>query len=289
MPKPLSVTEPAELLAYLFVAWPELKKKQIRTWLKNQAVLVNGLAVTQFDHPLRPGDTVTIRSDRFAAPKSVLGSGMKVYFEDAAVIVIEKPSGLLTIASEAEQEKTAYFQLTHYVRNGSPRSKERIWIVHRLDRETSGLMVFAKTPEAKEFLQAGWDRVTKRYEAIVEGVLTPDTGKFDSYLDERNPFKVFVTEPGPEMRRAVTHFRVLKRGAKRTRVELVLETGRRHQIRVHLSHAGHPIIGDEKYSSRTDPAKRLGLHSCGLSFPHPVTGKEMTFESPLPRDLAKLV
>jgi 23S rRNA pseudouridine1911/1915/1917 synthase len=289
MPRTSTVAAEAELLAYLFATWPEVKKKQIRTWLKFQAVTVNGRPVTQFNHRLRRGDVVAIRSDRFAAPRTIVGAGMKVYFEDAHLIVIDKPSGLLSIASEAEQEKTAYFQLTEYLRHGNPRAKERVWIVHRLDRETSGLMVFAKTPRAKEALQAGWDRAEKRYEAVVEGRLPADSGTFESELNETNPFRVFSAPRSEQTRHAVTHYRVLARSASRSLVELTLETGRRHQIRVHLKDAGCPIVGDEKYGAKSDPAKRLGLHACMLRFTHPETGEELRFESPLPKELARLV
>ena len=289
MPKPSTVQEPAPLLAYLFATWPEEKKKQIRTWLKFQAVTVNGRPVSQFDHPLKRGDVVAVRSDRFAVPKSSLGGGMKVFFEDAHLIVIDKPSGLLSIASEAEPEKTAYFQLTEYLRHGNPRAKERVWIVHRLDRETSGLMVFAKTEAAKRALQTGWEEATKRYEAVVEGRLRDDAGTFSSDLDERNPLRVYSAPPSEFTRHAVTHFRVLARREWRTLVELTLETGRRHQIRVQLADAGCPIIGDKKYGAKSDPVKRLGLHACGLRFPHPETRREMSFESPMPKELLKLV
>ncbi len=122
MPKPLTVEQPAELLAYLFASWPDVKKTQIRSWLKHQAVIVNDRPITQFNHPSSPAMTVAIRNDRFAAPKTTLGSGIKIYFEDATLMVIEKPENLLSIASEAEQEKTAYFLLTDYVRRGNPLS-----------------------------------------------------------------------------------------------------------------------------------------------------------------------
>ena len=289
MHKPRTVEQPAELLPYLFAAWPSAKKKQVRTWLKYRAVLVNGRVITQFNHPLKPGDIVAIRSDRYAEPDTVIGSGIKVHFEDATLMVIDKPPDLLTIASEAEQEKTAYHQLTDYLRAGDPRAQERIWIVHRLDRETSGLMVFAKTPEAKGILQTGWDKAEKRYQAVVEGLLSSDQGAFRSWLDETNPFKVFSVPRGATTRHAVTHYRVLKRNKGRTLVELVLETGRRHQIRVHLADAGCPVVGDTKYGAKTNPAKRLGLHAWTLRFPHPVTHKELHFESPLPTELARLV
>ena len=289
MPSPFTVREPAPLLAFLFGALPEVKKKQVRQWLKFQAITVNGRAITQFDHALRPGDVVAVRTDRFAAPRDVLASGMRVFLEDQTLIVIDKPSGLLSIASEAEDERTAYFQLTEYVRHSRPESKERVWIVHRLDRETSGLMVFAKTPEAKEKLQGNWDQAEKRYEAVVEGRLPATQGTFESHLDETNPFRVRSVPEGPTTRRAVTHYRELARRPGRSLVELTLETGRRHQIRVHLADAGCPVVGDEKYGARTDPAKRLGLHACALKFVHPVSGEALSFVSPMPAALARLV
>lgn len=289
MPKPITVNHPAELLAFLFASWPDVKKTQIRQWLKHQSVTVNDRPITQFNHPLLPGDVVAIRTDRFAAPKTVLASGMKVFFEDATLIVIDKPENLLSIASEAEQEKTAYFLLTDYVRRGNPLSRNRVWIVHRLDRETSGLMIFAKTPAAKEILQSGWEDAEKKYQAVVEGHLPAESGTFESDLDETSPFKVFSVKASPQTRHAVTHYRVLAKTAWRSLVELTLETGRRHQIRVHLSDAGCPIVGDKKYGAKSDPAKRLGLHACALRFPHPLNRKGLHFTSPLPKDLARLV
>ena len=289
MPKPATVETPAELLAFLFAAWPDEKKKQIRTWLKYQSVTVNDRPIAQFNHPLQPGDVVAIRSDRFAVPKTVLRGGMKVFFEDAHLIVIDKPADLLSIASEAEQERTAYFHLTEYVRDNQPHAHERVWIVHRLDRETSGLMVFAKTARAKETLQGAWDQAEKRYEAVVEGHLAAESGTFENDLDESNPFKVRIVAPSELTRHAVTHYRVLARTTWRTLVELTLETGRRHQIRVQLTAAGCPIVGDEKYGAKSDPAKRLGLHATFLRIPHPETQQELRFNSPLPRELARLV
>ena len=289
MPKTRTVEKPAELLPFLFASWPEEKRKQVRTWLKFQAVTVNGRPVSQFNHPLQPGDVVAIRSDRFAVPKTVLPSGIKVCFEDAAIIVIDKPENLLSIATEAEQEKTAYFQLNEYLRRGNDQARDRVWIVHRLDRETSGLMVFAKTEQAKSFLQTGWDKAVKRYEAVVEGRLPDDAGTFVSDLDETNPLRVYSAPPGERTRHAVTHYRVLARREWRTLVELTLETGRRHQLRVQLADAGCPIIGDKKYGAKSDPVKRLGLHACALRFPHPDTQREMSFESPMPKELLRLV
>jgi 23S rRNA pseudouridine1911/1915/1917 synthase len=150
-------------------------------------------------------------------------------------------------------------------------------------------MVFAKTPESKEILQSRWEDAEKRYEAVVEGGLPERSGIFESDLDETNPYKVFSVARGENTRLAVTHFRVLASTPGRSLVQLTLETGRRHQIRVQLAEVGCPIIGDKKYGAKSNPAKRLGLHSSALRFPHPVTGKEMLFTCPLPKDLARLV
>ena len=226
MSKTRTVENPDQLLPYLFASWPEAKRKQVRTWLKFQAVTVNGRPVSQFNHPLVRGDIVAIRSDRFAIPKTVLPSGIKICFEDASIIVIDKPANLLSIATETEQEKTAYFQLTEYLRRGNEMSRDRVWIVHRLDRETSGLMVFAKSPQAKAALQTGWEKAVKRYEAVVEGKIKGESGVLASDLDESHPLRVYSAPASESTRHAITHYRVLARREWRTLVELTLETGR---------------------------------------------------------------
>jgi 23S rRNA pseudouridine1911/1915/1917 synthase len=289
MPAPRIVAAPAELLPFLFAAWPDVKKKQVRTWLRHKAVTVNGRPTSQFDLPLQIGDQVAIRMDRFTPPDTVLANGIRLLHEDAAILVIDKPAGLLSIASEKEELRTAYFQVTEHLRQGNRFSKERVWIVHRLDRETSGLMVFAKTEEAKHTLQEGWDKVEKRYVAAVEGAPPAESGAFDCYLDESDPFKVRPTGRQPGARRAVTRYRVLKKNASYALVELILETGRRHQIRVHLAEAGCPIVGDSRYGTKSNPIRRVGLHACLLRFPHPGTGEEMSFQSPAPPEMVKLV
>lgn len=287
MPKPITVTQPAKLLELLFASWPDLKKKQIRTWLKFQAVLVNGRPITQFDHALVPGDTVAIRSDPHAVPQKMPGGLMKIWFEDKQLIVIDKPAGLLSTANTGEQEKTVYIQLCDYLQTPSG-GTGRVFVVHRLDKETSGLMVFAKTLEAKEKILETWDTTEKKYEAIIEGRLPQEKGTFECYLDEGNPFKVYPVRQGAGSH-AVTDYQVLAEQGKRSLVELTLQFVCRHQIRFQLSDAGCPVIGDGKYGAKTDPLTRLGLHATGLHFPHPKTGKEMVFNSPLPKELVKLV
>ena len=204
MPPARTVAQPAELLPYLFETWADTKKKTVREWLKFGSVTVNGKVITQFNHKLKPGDTVGIRQKGLAAPETKLPSGIRIRHEDLDIIVIEKPAGLLSIASASEEDKTAYASLTEHVRQGSKQSRERVWIVHRLDRETSGLMVFAKNEKAKQALQQGWDAVEKRYFAIVEGTPPAESGLLDDHLDEANPLKVYVDKEG---RRRVTRRR----------------------------------------------------------------------------------
>lgn len=289
MPSHPTVLQSAKLLPHLSETRPEVKKTKVRQWLKFGMVMVNGKSITQFDHPLKPGDVVTIQSERAARTASALPSSIKILFEDEHLMVIEKPEGLLSIATESEKKDTVYAHLTNYVRGGLELGRERVWIVHRLDRETSGLMVFARTEAAKRTLQENWQDAEKRYLAVAEGAPEKDEGLLHSYLDESHPGKVFSTTASDQTREAKTHFQVLKRRADRSLIELTLETGRRHQIRVQLSDIGCPIVGDEKYASRTNPAKRLGLHACHLEFPHPETGEPLSFDSPLPHALAKLV
>ena len=289
MPRSLTVQQPGPLQAFLFDSFPEVKKTRVKQWLKYDSVLVNGKVQSKHDHPLVAGDAVQVLTEAESRTQSSLPRDLKIVHEDDSIIVIDKPANLLSIATDAERKHTAYARLTDYVRKGDPRSRERVWIVHRLDRETSGLMIFARTPQAKDVLQGGWDDVEKQYKAVTEGCPATADGLLVSHLDENHPGKVFSAPASDKTREAKTHYRVLKRGAKYTLIELALETGRRHQIRVQLADIRCPIVGDEKYGSRTDPAKRLGLHSCLLRFAHPVTKKEMQFESPLPAALAHLL
>lgn len=281
-----TVKEPAPLLEFLFAEWAEVKKSKVKDWLKTKSVHVNGRPTSQFNHMLAAGDVVSIGT---AKNTSAPTGGIKIVFEDDAIIVIEKPEGLLSMASESERDTTAYALLNEYLRAGMSKAKSRVLIVHRLDRETSGLMLFAKTREAQQTLEANWAKNEKHYFAVVEGSPKANEGVLHSHLDESQVAKVVATAPSPRTREAKTHYRVLKRGLKHSLVELRLETGRRHQIRVQMSDIGCPCIGDAKYGAKTNPAKRLGLHSCLLCFNHPISDKNMRFQSPLPPELARIV
>ncbi len=283
-----TVTEAATLLPFLLANWPEAKRTRIKQWLKFGSVRVNGQTVTRHDHELRPGDKVEIKIDRAQrkAPPP-LPKGLEIVYEDDAIIVLNKGTGWLTIALDSGKGRTAYAALTDHVRAQNPRN--RVWIVHRLDRDTSGLIVFAKTEPFKRVLQQNWHRFEKKYLAIAEGVIKRDSGTLRCHVNEAFSLRVRSVPPGDDTREAISHFKVLQRFADRTLVELKIETGRRHQIRVHLSDMGHPIVGDIPYGAKTDPAKRLGLHSSELRFAHPVSDEKLVFTLPLPGVLAKLV
>jgi 23S rRNA pseudouridine1911/1915/1917 synthase len=212
---------------------------------------------------------------------------IKIVFEDVSVIVADKPPGLLTMATDTERSKTLYTMLRAYA-NGK-RPEEKIFIVHRLDREASGLLVFAKTIEAKERLQDQFKdhSAGRKYIAVVEGRVATDQFAIRSYLAENAALRVYSTRKSGAGKLAITHVRVLKRNPKTTLIEVRLETGRKHQIRVHLAERGHPIVGDKVYG-RTNPLRRLALHGAELSFRHPVTGKVVRFESAYPKAFEKL-
>jgi 23S rRNA pseudouridine1911/1915/1917 synthase len=206
----------------------------------------------------------------------------QVVFEDDSLIVVDKPAGLLTMATDTEKANTLYALLRAHLNNKKP--AEKLFIVHRLDREASGLLVFAKTIEAKERLQDQFKdhSAGRRYVAVVEGPVRSDDFTIRSYLAENSAYRVYSTSNKKSGKLAVTHVHVVKRNPKTTLVEVRLETGRKHQIRVHLQERGHPIVGDRVYGSGSNPIRRLALHGAHLDFKHPVTGKLMRFSTPYP-------
>jgi RluA family pseudouridine synthase len=218
-----------------------------------------------------------------------LPQGIKIVHEDATLIVVDKAPGLLTIGTEKERINTVYFRLTDWVRKGNTKSRNRVFIVHRLDRETSGLLVIAKTFEAKSLLQDHWDETEKKYYAVVQGNLSQTTGRFSSYLYEGSALKVHSTRDPREGKIAHTDYRVVKEIDGRSLLELTLLTGRKHQIRVHLAEAGYPILGDDKYGPAKQAEKRLALHAFALRFNHPATGQRMEFETKLPAHFERLM
>ena len=284
-----TATESCPLLAFLFAQLPEVKRIKVRQWLKYGGVTVNGVVVVYSDHPLTAGDRVELSPKAKAAPGPRLPAGMAIRYEDESVIVIEKPANLLSVASDAGGETTAYTALNDYVRSDRRNRQSRIWIVHRLDRETSGLMVFARTEVAKRTLQENWSLAEKRYFAVSDGAPPAEAGTLRNDLDESNAFRVHIARRSESTREAITRYRIVRRSAKRTLFELTLETGRRNQIRVQLAGIECPIVGDPKYHPAGAAGKRMALHSCALSFPHPVSGTRLSFELALPAELERIM
>jgi 23S rRNA pseudouridine1911/1915/1917 synthase len=252
--------------------------------LTSGRVLVNGKAARRADTTLAAGDVVEVTSKTPRLPP--LPPGLRVVHEDDDIVVVDKPPRLLTIATERERERTVYAHLRERLRARMPPS--RVFIVHRLDRDASGLLVFATSPEAKRTLQAQFaaHTVERTYVAVVEGHL--EAGSVENRLVDDVPGRVRATRDPKRGREAITRWRVLRNGARHTLLEVQLETGRRNQIRVHLAGLEHPIAGDAAYDSRTDPFGRLALHAHVLAFNHPRTGARMRFVSPQPFAFAKL-
>lgn len=226
---------------------------------------------------------MTTRRRRPAAQADI-----EILFEDRDLVVIVKRAGLLTMATEKERRRTAYALLVEHVRR---QRAGRLFIVHRLDREASGLLVFAKSAEAKAILQEQFKdhSAGRSYLAVAEGRIARERFTASSLIAENAAFRCYATTDAAKGRRAVTHVAVLKRGAQRTLVEARLETGRKHQIRVHLAEAGHPIVGDPAYGRGSNPIRRMALHGAQLAFRHPRTGAPMNFASPAPAEFEALV
>ncbi|MFA5252978.1 MAG: RluA family pseudouridine synthase [Phycisphaerae bacterium] len=211
-----------------------------------------------------------------------LPKGLKILYEDKDILVADKPAGLLSVATAADKTHTAYYILTDYVRKGSPKSRNRLFIVHRLDQWTSGVLVFAKSEEIKLQLQAHWKETEKKYLAVVHGRLAQKQAVISSYLAENKAFVVYSTPDPAKGKLSQTAYKVLKETPKFSLLEITLLTGRKNQIRVHLADKGHPVVGDRKYGKAEDKFRRLALHSKSISFKHPATGRQLTVETKPP-------
>jgi len=246
--------------------------------LQSGRVRVNGEVEKDARRLLDDGEAIDVARK---AVQRALPEGLALLHEDEAVLVVLKSQGLLTVATERERETTAQAYLNVYLRE---KGEERVHVVHRLDRETSGVLVFAKTFAAREALkeQFAAHSVDRMYVAIVEGTLTPACGTFRSNLLERRDLRMQSVASHPEAKHAVTHYRTIAEQGGFSMLEVTLETGRKNQIRTHLAEAGHPVVGDRMYGSLVNPLGRLGLHARLLGFDHPSTAKRMSFTAPLP-------
>lgn len=215
--------------------------------------------------------------------------GLTILYEDLDILVVNKEPGLLTISTDREKEKTAYFLLNDYVRKGNPKSKNRIFIVHRLDKDTSGILVFAKNENAKRYLQENWNSFSKKYFAVVHGILHEKEGTISSYLLENAAYRVYSVNDPEKGKLSQTGYKVIKASGKYSLLEVSLMTGRKNQIRVHFAEKGHPVVGDKIYGIPDKGIKRLALHAASLNISHPFTKKEMSFETEIPPYFKTLV
>jgi len=279
-PKPeecYKVEESMGLLDFLHLTLKNKSSSKVKSLLTHKQISVNGVPTSKYNYMLKPGQTVTV--NKFVKQNSPENEMLDIIYEDDEIIVINKPAGLLTIATEKERDLTAYHFLTDYVRKDNPNN--RIYIVHRLDKDTSGIVMFAKNEEIKIAFQDNWNNLVKyrSYLAIVEGKLEEKSDTLVSWLKETTTHLVYSSGKEGDGKEAITNYNVLKENDEYSLLEVWLETGRKNQIRVQLSDIGHCIIGDRKYGAKTSPLKRLGLHANKLEFVHPFTHELMSFEA----------
>lgn len=256
-------------------------KKNVKNLLKFKQVLVNGQVISQFDYQLNINDEVIV--DKNAGNNT----NLDIIYEDKELIVINKPAGLLSMAGGNEKEKTAYHLVGEYLK--SKNKNARVFIVHRLDKDTSGVLMFAKNEVIKNKLQNNWNEIVYKrgYLAIVEGKLKNKHGTIKNHLDESKTQMVYISNNG-KGKLAITHYKVLKESRYNSLVEVFLDTGRKNQIRVHMQSLGHSIVGDKKYGATTNPIKRMGLHSHVFAFVHPDTKAKMEFKAVVPDEFKKM-
>lgn len=280
------IKEPCELLEFLLKTFSSQSRNSVKSLLSSHKVSVNGAPVSQYNFELVPKDVVYI-SNSVIRKKS--RSNLPIIYEDDELIVINKPSGLLSVASDNEKSSTAYRMVADYVQQKDKHN--RIFIVHRIDEDTSGVLMFAKNSKIQEALQDKWnDIVSKRgYYAIVEGKMDKKEDTIKSYLKKNSQNMMYSSKKAGDGQLAITHYKVIRESHGFSLLDVNIDTGRKNQIRVHLGEKGHYIIGDDKYGNPSNPLKRLGLHAYALEFKHPLTGKKMKFTAPMPKEFSLLM
>lgn len=283
------VDQDTELLKFMFEVFSNKSRKVVKKMLSHGQFVINGEVVTQFNHPLKAGQEVYVLNQNESKQLAHL-TGISIIHEDSDLFVIEKAAGLLSVPSDDPDpdEDSAYVQLVSYTKQVNPKSE--IFIVHRLDRATSGIMIFAKKQEVQDHLQDHWQSMVKKrlYTAVVEGNISKDQGTISSWLNEDKNQIVRSSKQDNGGKHAVTHFKKIQANKEYSLVEAELETGRRNQIRVHMNDLGHPVAGDTKYGSQSNPLKRLGLHAMRLDFIHPTKEELVSYSSPNPKSFNKL-
>ena len=279
----LRVEQDSELLEYLYNNL-DMPKKKIKQYLTHGAIYVNNVKTTKYNYKLVKGMNIVIDTNN--KNKKVLP--FDVVFEDDQIIVVNKPSGLLTIATNKEKDKTLYHIVSDYLKSKDKNSK--VFIVHRLDKDTSGIVILAKNERIKNQLQENWNEYVslREYVAVVHGKLKNEEGRVVQNLKETKTNLVYVTKKG-DGKEAITNYKVIKATDNYSLVNIEIETGRKNQIRVHMQNLGHPVVGDLRYACESDPLGRLALHAFKLCFYDPVTGEVMQFETPYPGPFKNLM
>ena len=278
------VAEEAPRLEWL-LAHLKGSKTKIKATLQGRGIKVNGKITTQFDYLLKPGAKISVsqtkKNDQFKSRY------VKIVYEDRWLVVIEKNIGILSMAA-GHKSLNVKSVLDDYFKKSGQRCTAHV--VHRLDRDTSGLMVYAKDMETEQIFEHNWHEIVydRRYVAVVSGEVEPDEGTIANWLRDNKAYVTYSSPVDNGGKYAVTHFHVLNRTTEHSLVEYQLETGRKNQIRVHSADMGHPVCGDPKYGNGDDPIHRLCLHACVLCFYHPVTGERMEFETPIPTQFRQL-
>ena len=279
------VTKNCELLEFLLETLKGQSRNSVKSLLTNHRVSVDGAPISQYNFQLAKGDVVIISKTPIHKKTR---SNLPIIFENDEFIVINKPSGLLSIASDKEKGSTAYRMLTDYVQQKDKHN--RIYVVHRLDEDTSGVLMVAKNEKIRDLLQEKWNElVSKRgYFAIVEGQMEQKQGTIKSYLKKNAQNMMYSSKKAGDGQLAITHYKVIKEIENYSLLDVNIDSGRKNQIRVHLGDLGHHVIGDDKYGNPSNPIKRLGLHAYELDLEHPITHKVMKFTAPMPKEFKAL-
>ena len=279
------VTHECELLDFLFETHPGQSKNSVKSLLTNRHVTIEGSPVTQYNLKLFKGDTIIIYKQPV---RKVVRSKLPIIFEDDHIIVINKPSGLLSIASDNEKKSTAYRILSDYVQQKDKHN--RVFVVHRLDEDTSGVLMIAKDKVTQEKYQDNWNDLVKKrgYYAIVDGILDKKEGTITSYLKKNAQNMMYSSKKKGDGQYSITHYKVIKEKGDYSLLDVNIDSGRKNQIRVHLGDIGHHVVGDDKYGNPSNPINRLGLHAYELDITDPYSGKVMKFKAPTPKEFEAL-
>lgn len=288
--KEYPVNRECELLEFLLNNVKGQSRNNIKSLLTHRLVAVDGTTTTQYNYKLFKGDTVQISKTPLSAVRNqkIQKNISNIIYEDEEFIVINKPSGLLAIATDKEKTKTAYHQLTEYVQQMNVHN--RVFVVHRIDKDTSGVLMVAKNEKIKNDLQDKWNSlvVDRKYIAICEGIFEKKQGTIKQYLKETKTNIMYNSNNQNDGQEAITHYKVLKESPRYSLVEVHIDSGRKNQIRVAMNDLGHPLIGDNKYGNASNPLHRLGLHAEILELKHPNNGNTLKFVASVPSDFYKL-